>query len=214
MSNSTLPPALPALTRVALAGIASTGVLMITPASADATPATTHPAQTAPATIVPGPTLRLTAKQRARLERAAQERRREPRERAREHRIATTRDGEVEHALRVALDHVGDPYVWGAAGPDAFDCSGLTSYAYAAAGLSIPRTAHEQAAYVRQIPRDQLRPGDFVFFSDGGYVYHVGLFLRWQDGTGVILHAPHPGASVREESIWTDDWFAGTMRTR
>jgi len=212
MPNSTLRPALPTLARVALAGLASTGVLLVAPASADAAPATAA-AQPAPATIVPGASLHLTWKERRHLQREAEQRRRERAERRRERRLAASREGQIQHALDVALQQVGDPYVWGATGPDSFDCSGLTSYAFAAAGISLPRTAAEQAAYVRPIDRDQLRRGDLIFFSDGGHVYHVGIWLGWGDGSGEILHAPHPGATVRTESIWTDGWFAGTLRT-
>jgi len=213
MPNSRLRPALPRLARVALAGLASTGVLLVAPASADASPATTVAAKPAPAAVVPGTALHLTWKEKVHLRREAEQRRRERAARLRAQRLAASREGQVRHALDVAFQQVGDPYVWGATGPDSFDCSGLTSYAYAAAGITLPRTAAEQAAYVRQIPRDQLRRGDLVFFSDGSHVYHVGLWLGWGDGSGVILHAPHPGASVRVESIWTDGWFAGTLRT-
>ncbi|MEP9381469.1 C40 family peptidase [Nocardioides sp. KR10-350] len=213
MPKSTSRPALHTLTRVGLAGLATAGILMVAPAGAQAAPMTTVD-QATPAVIVPGPTLHLTWAKEQRLERAAAERRREAAERRREARLAASREAQIRKALDVAFQHVGDPYVWGATGPDSFDCSGLTSYAYAAAGIPIPRTAAEQSAYFRTIPRDQLRRGDLVFFDDGAGVYHVGFWLGWGDGSGVILHAPHTGATVRTEAIWTDNWFAGTLRTR
>jgi cell wall-associated NlpC family hydrolase len=174
---------------------------------------------TAPATAPSATTPARTAQQRAEARRERRKHRREhrrelrqERRERREHRRIAHRLVQVEHAYRVAAHQLGDPYVYGADGPGSFDCSGLTSYAYHHAGLSLPRTAAEQAAYVRHIPRGDLRRGDFVFFSDGGHVYHVGLFVGWQHGQRVILHAPHPGASVEKETIWTDGWFAGTLR--
>ena len=121
----------------------------------------------------------------------------------------------LDQAMAVAADQEGDPYVWGATGPDSFDCSGLTSYAYQAAGFDdIPRTAAEQASWARPISHDQIRPGDLMFFDDGGGVYHVGLFAGWQDGQAMMLHAPHSGDVVQVEAAWTDSWTAGTVRGR
>lgn len=100
-------------------------------------------------------------------------------------------------ALAAAESVIGAPYEWGATGPSTFDCSGLTSWAYAQAGISIPRTSQEQATYGTQVSESQLQPGDLViFFSDA---HHVGLYA----GNGMVLHAPHTGANVRYESIST-----------
>lgn len=116
-------------------------------------------------------------------------------------------------ALRIALAQRGKPYVWGAAGPSAFDCSGLTSYAFHHAGFAaMPRTAAAQAAFVRRIPRSAMRPGDLVFFVRSGYVYHVGVYAGMSHGRRLILHAPYPGQHVHIEPIWTDAWFPGTLR--
>ena len=97
-------------------------------------------------------------------------------------------------AVSVALSEVGKPYVYGAAGPAAFDCSGLTQYAYDAAGMALPRTAAEQYAATTRIPLSQLQPGDLIFFYAG--VTHVGMYV----GNGQMVDAPHPGAAVRVES--------------
>ena len=78
--------------------------------------------------------------------------------------------------------------------------------------MSLPRTAAAQSGAVRHIARSKMRRGDFVFFSSGGHVYHVGLFAGRHGGTDYVLHAPRPGESVRTEAIWTGNWFAGTLR--
>ncbi|GAB7034028.1 NlpC/P60 family protein [Streptomyces sp. NPDC021749] len=99
-------------------------------------------------------------------------------------------------ALAAAQSKIGSPYVWGATGPSSFDCSGLTSWAYAQAGQSLPRTSQQQAnAGTRIASQSALKPGDLVlFYSD---LHHIGLYA----GNGTVLHAPKPGASVRYESI-------------
>ncbi len=99
-------------------------------------------------------------------------------------------------ALSAAQSKIGSPYVWGATGPNSFDCSGLTSWAYAQAGASLPRTSQAQAnAGTRIGSTSALQPGDLVLFY--GDLHHIGLYA----GNGQILHAPKPGASVRYESI-------------
>ncbi len=124
------------------------------------------------------------------------------------------RDSRIGRAVDIARNQIGDPYVYGAAGPGAFDCSGLTMFAFDKAGLSLPRTTSAQANAVRHIPRHQMKKGDLVFFSNGGSVYHVGIFLHWRHGRRVILHSPYPGKHVERERIWTSHWFAGTLRSR
>lgn len=99
-------------------------------------------------------------------------------------------------ALNAAKSKVGMPYVWGATGPNSFDCSGLTSWAYNQAGVSIPRTSQAQAnAGTRINSMSDLRPGDLVLLRSD--LSHVGFYA----GNGQMLHAPKPGASVRYESI-------------
>ncbi|MGI8576695.1 MAG: C40 family peptidase [Nocardioidaceae bacterium] len=124
----------------------------------------------------------------------------------------TLTEQKIAHALAIGINQKGDPYRYGAAGPNAFDCSGLTYFSYRSAGLYLPRTAQEQYNYVRHITKAQVRKGDLVFFKSGGYVYHVGVFLGWVDGHGYILHAPHTGTVVRRERIWTTAWYPGTVK--
>ncbi|QMU79263.1 NlpC/P60 family protein [Streptacidiphilus sp. PB12-B1b] len=98
--------------------------------------------------------------------------------------------GPAAAAVAFAEAQVGKPYVWGATGPGAYDCSGLTQAAWAAAGVSLPRTTYQQIDAGQRIPVNQLRPGDLVFYFSG--VSHVGMYV----GDGEIVHAPHPGARV------------------
>ncbi|MGW2636278.1 NlpC/P60 family protein [Streptomyces sp. NPDC001348] len=99
-------------------------------------------------------------------------------------------------AFAAAQTRIGSPYQWGATGPSAFDCSGLTSWAYAQAGVSIPRTSEAQAnAGTRIYNQADLKVGDLVIFF--GDYHHVGLYA----GNGQVLHAPHTGAVVRYEAM-------------
>ncbi|MEV8416379.1 NlpC/P60 family protein [Streptomyces niveus] len=99
-------------------------------------------------------------------------------------------------AFAAAKSRVGMPYVWGASGPNSFDCSGLTSWAFQQAGVSIPRTSQQQANVGTRINSlDDLRPGDLILMRTD--LSHVGFYA----GNGQILHSPKPGASVRYESI-------------
>lgn len=98
-------------------------------------------------------------------------------------------------ALRYAAAQIGKPYVWGAEGPGSFDCSGLTSQAWAHAGRAIPRTSQEQWATLPKVPLDQLRPGDLVVYFPKAT--HVGLYV----GGGKVIQAPRPGAKVKVSPI-------------
>ncbi|MEU4098120.1 NlpC/P60 family protein [Streptomyces sp. NPDC026673] len=98
-------------------------------------------------------------------------------------------------ALAAAKTKRGLPYVYGASGPSAFDCSGLTSWAYAQAGARIPRTSQSQANAGTRLSMGELMPGDLVIFY--GDLHHVGLYA----GNGQVLHAPRTGTVVRYESI-------------
>jgi cell wall-associated NlpC family hydrolase len=123
--------------------------------------------------------------------------------------------GREEHAMRIAVAQKGKPYVYGAAGPHAYDCSGLTSYAFHHAGFgSMPRTSSAQAHFVRHIPRSQMHRGDLIFFTGSGGVYHVGLYAGMSHGHRLVLHAPHSGERVHTQPLWTNAWFAGTLRYR
>ncbi|MGW0117488.1 NlpC/P60 family protein [Streptomyces sp. NPDC003327] len=97
-------------------------------------------------------------------------------------------------ALSYAATQIGKPYVSGAEGPNSYDCSGLTMWAYRQAGVTLTRTTYTQQNDGVKIGRSQLKPGDLVFFNG---LSHVGLYA----GNNTILHAPKPGASVRYESM-------------
>ncbi|MFF1451928.1 NlpC/P60 family protein [Streptomyces sp. NPDC058274] len=99
-------------------------------------------------------------------------------------------------AIAFARAQVGKPYVWGATGPGSYDCSGLTLAAWKAAGVTLPRTTWDQVKAGTTVPVSDIKPGDLVFFYDD--LSHVGLYI----GNGMMIHAPKPGAYVREESIY------------
>ncbi|MEU4352109.1 C40 family peptidase [Streptomyces sp. NPDC023838] len=102
---------------------------------------------------------------------------------------------EGEQALRYAVGQLGKPYVWGAEGPGSYDCSGLTSQAWAHAGRAIPRTSQEQWASLPRVPLRSLRPGDLVVYYPRAT--HVALYL----GDGLVVQAPRPGTRVKISPI-------------
>ncbi|MEE1793680.1 NlpC/P60 family protein [Streptomyces sp. BE308] len=102
----------------------------------------------------------------------------------------------AEKVLAFARAQIGRPYVWGATGPSSYDCSGLTQAAWKAAGVDLPRTTWDQVEVGTRVATADLRPGDLVFFYDD--ISHVGIYK----GDGMMIHAPKPGANVREESIY------------
>ncbi|MFD7297318.1 NlpC/P60 family protein [Streptomyces sp. NPDC059897] len=93
-------------------------------------------------------------------------------------------------AVRYASEQLGKPYVWGAEGPKSFDCSGLTSQAWASAKQPIPRTSQEQWKQLKRIDIKDMRPGDLIIYHDDAS--HVGMYI----GKGAIIHAPRPGRNV------------------
>ncbi len=97
--------------------------------------------------------------------------------------------GRAALAVRAALSRLGRPYVWGATGPDQFDCSGLVQWSYAQAGIHLDRTTYQQINEGIPVPRSQVRPGDLVFPHAG----HVQLAI----GNNLVVEAPYSGASVR-----------------
>lgn len=114
-----------------------------------------------------------------------------------------------EKVARAAAKQVGDRYRYGASGPSAFDCSGLTSYVYKeAAHKKIPRTSSAQANAVKRIAKKWAKKGDLVFFTGSGGVYHVGVYA----GNGYLWHAPNSGERVKKEKIWTSSVFYGRVR--
>jgi len=111
-------------------------------------------------------------------------------------------------AVQTALAQVGKPYVYGAAGPDSFDCSGLTMYAYAAAGISLPHYTGAQYGVGRHVAESDLQPGDLVFF--GPNLGHMGMYI----GNGQIVHAPHSGDVVKVVPLagYFQQNYAGAVR--
>ncbi len=115
-------------------------------------------------------------------------------------------------ALRAAESRRGLPYVWGAAGPDAFDCSGLVQWAFAQAGVGMPRVAADQARAGPAVPVSQLQAGDLLFYhtdpTDPGYISHVAIYL----GNGWMIQAPQPGMDVQVVPADFSSQFAGAIR--
>ncbi|MDX6741802.1 NlpC/P60 family protein [Actinocorallia sp. A-T 12471] len=113
--------------------------------------------------------------------------------------------GKAAEALRYALGQLGKPYVWGAAGPSSYDCSGLVMWAYARVGISLPHYTGSQWNAGTHISREDLQPGDLVFFYND--LHHVGLYI----GDGQMVHAPRTGDVVKIAPIAGRPW-AGAVR--
>ena len=111
----------------------------------------------------------------------------------------------AQRAVETAQAQLGKPYVYAGSGPSTFDCSGLTMYAWAAAGVSLPHNAEAQYESLPHVDIGQLEPGDLVFF--GSPIHHVGIFV----GGGTMIEAPYTGVDVRYHSIYRPD-FAGAAR--
>lgn len=124
-------------------------------------------------------------------------------QKAKDKKRATKKKPVWRRALAKARTRAGKPHAYGAAGPNAFDCSGLTSWAYRQAGKKIPRTSSAQAGAAKRVKKPKL--GDLVFFHSGGSVYHVGLYA----GKGKVFHASKPGVPVGQAKIWTSSVFYG-----
>jgi cell wall-associated NlpC family hydrolase len=113
-----------------------------------------------------------------------------------------------QRVVAEAAAHLGAPYVFGAAGPRAFDCSGLVQYAFHKVGVSLPHSASAQYGSVRHVPQSQRRVGDLIFFRlGGGGVDHVGIYA----GNNQIVVAPKTGDHVRYEKIWTSAYSVGRV---
>jgi cell wall-associated NlpC family hydrolase len=112
----------------------------------------------------------------------------------------------AQAAVDTAMAQLGDPYVWAAAGPDAFDCSGLMQYAFAAAGVSLPHSSSMQSQLGTPVSRSQLQPGDLVFFYSP--VSHVGMYI----GNGQMVHASTSGQPVKVASLDSMGSFSGARR--
>lgn len=116
----------------------------------------------------------------------------------------------ADRVLSVIRNHAGDPYQYGAAGPNAFDCSGLIYYSFRKAlGRTLPRVANDQMRASKRIyQRSSLRPGDLVFEVDrSGYAYHAGVYA----GHGYFWHAPHSGSYVKRDRMYSARWVYGRI---
>lgn len=111
--------------------------------------------------------------------------------------------GSAGAVVGYARQQIGDPYVWGSDGPGSWDCSGLTRRSFAQAGVRLPRRAAAQSSRGQAVSRRAARAGDLVLWGGVGRAYHVGVYL----GRGWVLHAPHPGKSVRAARLWGDPQF-------
>ena len=119
--------------------------------------------------------------------------------------MAAAPNSRAAAAVSYAYQKLGSPYVWGATGPDAFDCSGLIQAAYRNAGISLPRTTYAQINAGQRVSQSELLPGDLVFFYSG--ISHVGIYV----GHGQMIHAPNPSAPVRVAPL-NEMPFAGATR--
>jgi len=119
---------------------------------------------------------------------------------------------ELTAALQAAESRSGLPYVWGAAGPNSFDCSGLVQWSFAQAGVTMPRVAADQARTGPAVPVSQLQPGDLLFYHTDptapGYISHVAIYL----GNGWMIQAPEPGENVEIVPAGFGSEFAGAVR--
>lgn len=106
--------------------------------------------------------------------------------------------------LKAARSRIGDPYVWGASGPNAFDCSGLVMWAHEQLGIKIPRTSQDQINGGHHIARKNLQPGDIIAFY--GNASHVGVYA----GNNRVVHAPYAGQSVVEVSMDSMPYYGAT----
>ena len=105
-----------------------------------------------------------------------------------------------------ASNYIGTRYVYGANGPDSFDCSGFTKYVFAHFGVNLNRVAVDQASQGNSVSRDNLAPGDLVFFgSSMGTIHHVGIYV----GDGCYIHAPYTGTTVQVSSMGRSDFICG-----
>ena len=116
--------------------------------------------------------------------------------------LAPAPDARYGGVVGVAMQYLGVPYVWGGASPSGFDCSGFLMYVYAKVGVSLPHNAAMQYGLGTAVSKDQLAPGDLVFFDGLG---HNGMYI----GGGQFIHAPHSGDVVKISSL-SDSWYART----
>lgn len=116
----------------------------------------------------------------------------------------------VATMLAAAKSKLGDPYLWGGTGPDAYDCSGLTQFAYGSAGISLPRVAADQWNVGTHVGLADLLPGDLLFWAsdptDPATIHHVAIYI----GGGMMIAAPHTGDVVKVEPVYMDGFIGAT----
>jgi cell wall-associated NlpC family hydrolase len=117
----------------------------------------------------------------------------------------TTVSASAADVVSIAMDYLGVPYVWAGASPDGFDCSGFVMYVYRKVGIKLPHSSRLQFGYGTAVSRDELRPGDLVFFFSP--ISHVGIYI----GDGQMIHAAGSGKNVRISDVWTNS-YAGARR--
>jgi peptidoglycan DL-endopeptidase CwlO len=118
---------------------------------------------------------------------------------------SSTRAGLGARAVAEAARHVGQPYVFGASGPRAFDCSGFVQYVFSRVGVSLPRTSAAQAAVARRVPKSDRRLGDLIMMAPRGRVSHVGIYA----GGNTMWVARHTGTTITRQRIWTTAYTVG-----
>jgi cell wall-associated NlpC family hydrolase len=126
--------------------------------------------------------------------------------------VSAVPGSQIDIMLRAAMSRDGYPYIWGAAGPTAFDCSGLVQWSFAQAGIVMPRVAADQALTGPSVPVSQVEPGDLLFYHTDPtaptYISHVTIYL----GNGWMIQAPEPGENVQVVPADFGNEFAGAIR--
>jgi cell wall-associated NlpC family hydrolase len=110
-------------------------------------------------------------------------------------------------AVTEASHHQGQPYVYGAAGPDRFDCSGFTKYVFSRFGKTLPHNSGQQYGVVKHIAKSSAQVGDLIFLYSSSGIYHVAIYA----GGGYIWHAPHSGDVVKKAKLWTSAYYVGRV---
>lgn len=123
----------------------------------------------------------------------------------------TNTNKKIDKVISTVKAQVGKPYVYGAAGPNSFDCSGLTYYSYKQVGIYLNRSSRSQASNGTYVSKSNLKPGDLVFFNSGtNTIRHVGMYV----GNGKFVHSPSPGKSVKYENLNSSYYQKGYVTAR
>ena len=122
----------------------------------------------------------------------------------------------AQKVVQYAKDNLGKKYVWGATGPNSFDCSGLMQYIYKKVGINLNRVSRDQATQGIAVSKSNLQPGDLVFFrginssSSSTYISHVGIYI----GNGEFIHASNPTRGVVKDSLNSDYYSSHYVKAR